>query len=99
MRRDKVKPTPVDYHLRANTAATLSLAQILEQPVLSCSDWKPGKNRDAVLVALIGKIERERIIHAGELGELCDLVNSLRALDAAVDFLQTDKVRTLFVND
>ena len=98
MRGCEIDHAPVDVHLGADETTPLSFALIQIKMVISGSDWIARKNRDPVLPALVFQVERERVIHARQLCEFGYLINAPGALDAAIDFLQTDKIRMLLLN-
>src|SRR5437763_3764608 len=99
MRRNEIDESAADAHLGANEAAPFSFASIQIKMMVRRENWCLGKNRDAILPALILQIEGERVLHLRQLGEFRNFVDALRALDAAIDFLQTYEVRMLLIDD
>jgi lipoate synthase len=63
--------------------------------VLGREDGEAREDGDAVPAALVGEVRREGVLHAREARQLRDLIDAVRALDAAIDFLQTDEIDVL----
>src|ERR1041385_2660498 len=99
MRRHEIEEPAADAHLCTNEAAPLDFARIQIKVMVRREDWRLCQNRDAVLPALITKIEREGVLHLRQLGELRNFVDALSALDAAINFLQADQIRMLLIDD
>jgi hypothetical protein len=95
----KVQLLALKSHFRANETAAFSFTQVFVMTMFGCRNANARENRDAVLPALIWKIERERIVHFRELREFGNFVDALRPFDAAIDFLQANQVRVLLIDD
>src|SRR6185436_11245208 len=63
--------------------------------MICSANRKPRQDGDPILTALIFQVEGEGKVHPGEPGEFRDLVNALRALDTAINFLQPYQVNML----
>src|SRR5436309_5207584 len=99
MSRDKIDRKAASIYLRTNHAAAFGFARVQIKTMFRGFDRKTRQNRHAVLSALIAQIEREGIVHLCQLRKFGDLVNSLRSLHSTINFLQTDEIRTLRIDD
>src|SRR5256885_1485015 len=99
MRRNEIDESAADADLGANKTAAFSLASIQVEMMIAGENRCLGKNRDAILPALILQIEGERVLHLRKLREFRNFVDALCALDAAIDFLQTYEIRMLLIDD
>src|SRR5436190_8751753 len=99
MRSHKIEDASARQNFGPNESAPFSLAEILVKMMVRGANRKARKNSDAVLAALIFQIEGEGVIHLCQLRQFRDFIYALRPFDAAIDFLQSDQISVLFVDD
>jgi hypothetical protein len=98
MGRNESQPLAFDLDFDLQHPAPLGLALVFEHAMHGTLDWKSRQDRNAVLPALVIKIRRKRVLHSREAREFGDLVFTLRSLDTAIDFLQTDQIRSFAID-
>src|SRR2546427_6760813 len=94
----EVDRSTIDVRFYANHSAALFLARVCVAAVVDCHDRKARENCDAVLSTLVLKVVSKSIFHAREFRDFGNLIDALCPLNAAINLLQTDKVRMLLID-